>query len=73
MVYSENGLNGMSQTFHRPYIRSRLAQRLLAGLKPGRSLLIIGKPPTSILHEEKILNIASRAATELGIELFVLG
>ncbi len=69
MVYSENGLNGMSQTFHTLY-RSRLARGFWRD--KTRPILINNWEATYFdFNEEKILNIASKAK-ELGIELFVL-
>ncbi|RUS46043.1 alpha-galactosidase [Cohnella sp. AR92] len=69
MVYSDSGLNGMSQTFHRLY-RTRLARgRWRDRVRP---ILINNWEATSFdFDEAKILGIA-RTAKELGIELFVL-
>ncbi|EMT45526.1 alpha-galactosidase [Anoxybacillus flavithermus] len=69
MVYSSNGLNGMSQTYHRLY-----ASHLVRGLwrhRP-RPILINNWEATYFqFDEEKLLAIAD-AAKDLGIELFVL-
>ena len=69
MVYSEDGLNGMSQTFHKLY-RTRLARGTYRDQE--RPILINNWEGTYFdFDEEKILSIA-RKAKELGIELFVL-
>ena len=69
MVYSENGLNGMSQTFHRLY-QTRLARGIWRDRE--RPILINNWEATYFdFDEEKILSIG-RTAKELGIELFVL-
>ena len=69
MAYSRQGLNGMSQTFHRLY-RSRLARGVWRDQE--RPILINNWEATYFdFNEEKILEIA-RKAQELGIELFVL-
>jgi Alpha-galactosidase len=69
IVYSDSGLNGMSQTFHRLY-RTRLARGLWRDRV--RPILINNWEATSFdFDEAKILGIA-RTAKELGIELFVL-
>ncbi|MBW7650103.1 alpha-galactosidase [Anoxybacillus sp. ST4] len=69
MVYSSDGLNGMSQTYHRLY-----ASHLVRGLwrhRP-RPILINNWEATYFqFDEEKLLAIAD-AAKDLGIELFVL-
>ncbi|MGS5020136.1 alpha-galactosidase [Paenibacillus polymyxa] len=69
MVYSQNGLNGMSQAFHRLYnkhlIRSSWAER-------ERPVLINNWEGTYFdFTEKKIVDMAKKAS-ELGIELFVL-
>lgn len=69
MVYSDSGLNGMSQTYHRLY-RTRLARGHWRD--QVRPILINNWEATSFHFDEaKILGIA-RTAKELGIELFVL-
>lgn len=69
MVYSDEGLNGMSQTYHELY-RKRLARGTWRD-KP-RPILINNWEATYFdFTEEKLLNIAE-AAKEIGIELFVL-
>lgn len=69
MVYSDNGLNKMSQTFHRLYRR-----RLMKGKwrDQARPILLNNWEATFFdFNEEKILNIAKKAK-EAGVELFVL-
>ncbi|OBR67637.1 alpha-galactosidase [Paenibacillus oryzae] len=69
IVYSDAGLNGMSQTFHQLY-RTRLARGQWRD--SVRPILINNWEATSFhFDESKILGIA-RTAKELGIELFVL-
>ncbi|WP_027408518.1 alpha-galactosidase [Anoxybacteroides tepidamans] len=69
MVYSDQGLNGMSQTFHELY-RTRLARGVFRDRE--RPILINNWEATYFrFNEEKILQLA-KAAAELGIELFVL-
>lgn len=69
MVYSENGLNGMSQTYHELY-RERLARGYWRD--KVRPILINNWEATYFdFNEEKVLEIAS-TANDLGIELFVL-
>lgn len=69
MVYSEKGLNGMSQTFHELY-RTRLARG--PWRDEVRPILINNWEATYFkFDEEKILQLASQAK-EIGIELFVL-
>lgn len=69
MVFSENGLNGMSQTYHALY-RERLARGYWRDRT--RPILINNWEATYFdFNEEKVLEIAS-TAKELGIELFVL-
>lgn len=69
MVYSEEGSNKMSQTFHKLY-RTRLARGNRRD--EGRPILINNWEATYFdFNEEKILKIAEKAK-ELGIELFVL-
>lgn len=69
MVYSDNGLNGMSQTYHRLY-----RERLVRGYWRDRTrpILINNWEATYFdFDEEKAYDIA-KTAHELGIELFVL-
>ena len=69
MVFSDQGLNGMSQVFHRLY-RSRLARGVWRD-RP-RPILINNWEATYFdFDEEKLLGIAARAK-ECGVELFVL-
>ncbi|PLS03756.1 alpha-galactosidase [Neobacillus cucumis] len=69
MVYSDTGLNGMSQTFHGLY-RSRLARGKWRDQE--RPVLINNWEGTYFdFNELKILEMAS-ASKELGVELFVL-
>ena len=69
MVYSDRGLNGMSQTYHGLY-RSRLARGIWRD--EPRPILINNWEATYFdFNEERILKIAG-TAKKLGIELFVL-
>lgn len=69
MVYSEQGLNGMSQTFHEFY-KTHLINQKWAHQK--RPVLINNWEATYFdFDEEKILTIANKAK-DLGIDLFVL-
>ena len=69
MVYSADGLNGMSHTFHKLY-QSRLARGKWRDLE--RPILINNWEATYFgFNECKILEIA-KCAKQLGIELFVL-
>lgn len=69
IVYSEHGLNGMSQTYHQLY-RTRLARG--SWRDKVRPILINNWEATYFsFDEEKIIEIAT-AAKKLGIELFVL-
>lgn len=69
LVYSREGLNGMSQVFHRLY-RTRLARGVWRDRE--RPVLINNWEATSFdFDEAKILGIAKKAK-ELGVELFVL-
>ncbi|MBY0182516.1 alpha-galactosidase [Bacillus subtilis] len=69
MVFSDQGLNGMSQTFHELY-RTRLVRGNWRD--KDRPILINNWEATYFnFNEEKILTIA-KAAKDLGIELFVL-
>ncbi|MDO5516709.1 MAG: alpha-galactosidase [Clostridium sp.] len=69
MVYSEKGLNGMSEVYHELY-----RKRLVRGYWRDRvrPILINNWEATNFnFNEDKILNIAKKAK-ELGVELFVL-
>lgn len=69
MVYSDKGLNGMSQAYHRLY-----RDRLMRGKwrNQARPILINNWEATYFdFDEEKILGIAKKAK-EVGVELFVL-
>ncbi|MEH7480613.1 alpha-galactosidase [Neobacillus drentensis] len=69
MVYSDQGLNGMSQAFHSLY-REHLVQAQWK--KAVRPILINNWEATYFdFTEEKLVNIA-KSASELGIELLVL-
>ncbi|MCM3699524.1 alpha-galactosidase [Paenibacillus macerans] len=69
MVYADQGLNHISQTFHELY-RTRLARGFWRDR--ARPILINNWEATYMdFNEEKILGIA-RSAAELGMELFVL-
>ena len=69
MVYTDRGLNHMSQTFHRLY-QKRLARGVWRDRE--RPILINNWEATYFdFTEEKILKLA-KTATEAGIELFVL-
>ena len=69
VVYSENGLNGMSQNFH-DIFRNNLMRG--AYKNKVRPILINNWEATYFdFNEESILKIAKRAK-ELGVELFVL-
>lgn len=69
MVYSNSGLNKMSQTYHYLY-QKRLARGLYRD--QVRPILVNNWEATYFdFNEDKIINLASKAK-ELGIELFVL-
>ena len=69
MVYSENGMNGMSQVYHELY-RTRLARGTWRDKE--RPILINNWEATYFdFNEEKILDIAKKAK-DIGVELFVL-
>jgi len=69
MVYSDKGLNEMSQTYHELY-RTRLARGYWRD--KVRPILINNWEATYFhFNEEKVLDIA-RTAKDLGVELFVL-
>lgn len=69
MVYSDQGLNGMSQTYHRLY-RTRLMHGKWRD-QPRPILLNNWEATYFDFDEEKILKIAKKAK-EVGVELFVL-
>ncbi len=69
MIYSDRGLNGMSQLFHRLY-RTRLARGVWRD-RPRPVLLNSWEGVYFDFNTEKLLSIA-RKARDLGIELFVL-
>ena len=69
MVYSDKGLNAMSQTYHQIY-QKRLARGLYRD--QVRPILVNNWEGTYFdFNEEKIMKIAT-TAKKLGIELFVL-
>lgn len=69
MVYTTDGLNGMSQVYHRLY-RSRLARGKWR--EQPRPVLINNWEATYFkFNEKEILNLADKARS-IGIELFVL-
>ena len=69
MVYSDEGLNGMSQIFHELY-RHRLARGYWRDRE--RPILVNNWEATYMnFNEKKLLEIAARAK-EIGIEMFVL-
>ncbi|WP_186580393.1 alpha-galactosidase [Aquibacillus kalidii] len=69
MVYSNNGLNGMSQVYHKLY-RTRLARGRWRDQE--RPILINNWEATYFqFDEQKIVEIAEQSK-ELGVELFVL-
>lgn len=69
MVYSDQGLNKMSQVYHRLY-RTRLMRGYWRD--KARPILLNNWEATYFdFNEEKILNIAKKAK-EVGVELFVL-
>ncbi|MFF2446959.1 alpha-galactosidase [Neobacillus sp. NPDC058068] len=69
MVYSDQGLNGMSQAFHNLYREHLIPNHWR---KEERPILINNWEATYFdFNEEKLVNIA-KSASELGIELFVL-
>ncbi|MBE3569569.1 MAG: alpha-galactosidase, partial [Bacillales bacterium] len=69
VVYSDQGLNGMSQTYHQLY-RTRLAKGYW---RDKERPVLINNWEATYFHfdEEKLIKIA-KTAKELGIELFVL-
>lgn len=69
MVYSDQGLNGMSQAFHHLYRDNLIPEQWK---REERPILINNWEATYFdFDEEKLVNIA-KSASELGIELFVL-
>lgn len=69
MVYSDQGLNGMSQTYHKLY-QKRLARGYWRD--KGRPILINNWEATYFdFDEDKLVEIA-KTAKESGVELFVL-
>lgn len=69
MVYSPDGLNGMSHAFHRLYSENLMRSRWF---ERDRPILINNWEATYFnFNEEKILQIARRAK-ELGVEMLVL-
>ena len=69
MVYSGEGLNGMSQTFHNFYQNNLIRSKFAFKLRP---ILINNWEATFFdFNEEKLLKLADKAK-EAGIELFVL-
>ena len=69
LIYSDKGLNGMSQVFHRLF-RTRLARGWWRDRE--RPILINNWEATYMnFNEEKILTLAEKAK-EVGVELFVL-
>lgn len=69
MVFSQNGLNGMSQTYHDLY-RQRLARGYWRD-RPAPLLVNNWEATYFNFNEEKIMEIA-KEAKNLGLELFVL-
>ena len=69
MVYSDQGLNGMSQSFHRLYRDNLIPEQWK---REERPILINNWEATYFdFNEEKLVNIA-KSANELGIEMLVL-
>ncbi|WP_273832050.1 alpha-galactosidase [Guptibacillus sedimenti] len=69
MAYSEQGMNGMSQTFHRLYRHQLIREQWKNKERP---VLINNWEATYFdFNEEKLLHFA-KEAKELGVELFVL-
>jgi alpha-galactosidase len=69
MVYSDQGMNGMSQTFHRLYRHQLISEQWKNKERP---VLINNWEATYFdFNEEKLLHFA-KEAKELGVELFVL-
>lgn len=69
LVYSDSGLNGMSQVFHHLY-RDRLARGKFK--KALRPILINNWEATYFTFDDKKIYDIATAAKDLGIELFVL-
>jgi alpha-galactosidase len=69
MVYSDQGLNGMSQALHRLYRNNLIPEQWK---REDRPILINNWEATYFdFNEEKLVNIA-KSASELGIEMLVL-
>ncbi|MDA1477385.1 alpha-galactosidase [Bacillus changyiensis] len=69
LVYSPDGLGGMSRTFHRLY-RTRLARGMFREKK--RPVLVNNWEATYFDFNAEIIESIAKAGAELGIELFVL-
>ncbi len=69
LVYSEEGLNGMSQVYHRLY-RTRLARGYWRDRE--RPILVNNWEATYMKFDETAIYAIAKKAKELGIELFVL-
>lgn len=69
MVYSQQGLNGMSQTFHRLFQRHLIRGYWRDSERPV--LLNNWEAMNFDFDEEKIISLA-KAAADLGVELFVM-
>ena len=69
MVFSDKGLNGVSQTYHKLY-QNRLCRGVWRN-RPRPILLNNWEATYFDFDEEKLLNIAAKAK-ECGVELFVL-
>ena len=69
MVYSDKGLNGMSQIYHKFYQNNLIRSKFAFKLRP---ILINNWEATFFdFNEEKLLELADKAS-KAGIELFVL-
>ncbi len=69
LVYSDQGLNGMSQVFHKLY-RTRLARGYWRDRE--RPILVNNWEATYMKFDEQTIYGIAKKAKELGIELFVL-
>ncbi len=69
LVYSDEGLNGMSQVYHRLY-RKRLARGYWRDRE--RPILVNNWEATYMKFNEESIYAIAKKAKELGIELFVL-
>ncbi|WP_375335840.1 alpha-galactosidase [Bacillus sp. WMMC1349] len=69
LVYSPDGLGGMSRTFHHLY-RTRLVRGMFREKK--RSVLVNNWEATYFDFNAEIIELIAKAGAELGIELFVL-